>query len=73
MGVNGKKLGPYDYEFKGTRFGEQGFDKLGGIAIDSRGRIYTAVAKNNVVAKGAAEGSPAKGAKAGNKKGKKKH
>ncbi|MGE0132319.1 MAG: NHL repeat-containing protein [Blastocatellales bacterium] len=36
----GRPLGPYDYQFKGTRFGEQGFDKLGGIAIDSRGRIY---------------------------------
>src|SRR5262249_48514635 len=36
----GKPLGPYNYQFKGTRFGEQGFDKLGGIAIDSRGRIY---------------------------------
>jgi hypothetical protein len=36
-------------------------------------RAVAAVAKNNLVAKGAAEGSPAKGAKAGNKKGKKKH
>src|SRR5262245_16738888 len=47
--VNGKKLGPYDYEFKGTRFGEQGFDKLGGIAIDSRGRIYAVDAHLNDV------------------------
>ena len=36
----GKPLGPADYQFKGTRFGEQGFDKLGGIAVDSKGRIY---------------------------------
>jgi DNA-binding beta-propeller fold protein YncE len=30
----------FNYQFKGTRFGEQGFDKLGGVAVDSRGRIY---------------------------------
>jgi hypothetical protein len=35
--------------------------------------LASAVAKTNLVAKGAAESSPAKGAKAGNKKGKKKH
>jgi hypothetical protein len=45
----GKALGPYDYQFKGTRFGEQGFDKLGGIAIDSRGRIYAVDAHLNDV------------------------
>lgn len=45
----GKPLGPYDYQFKGTRFGEQGFDKLGGIAIDSRGRIYAVDAHLNEV------------------------
>ncbi len=45
----GRPLGPYDYQFKGTRFGEQGFDKLGGIAIDSRGRIYAVDAHLNDV------------------------
>src|SRR6266540_1847671 len=45
----GKGFGPYDYQFKGTRFGEQGFDKLGGIAIDSRGRIYAVDAHLNDV------------------------
>jgi hypothetical protein len=45
----GKLLGPYDYQFKGTRFGEQGFDKLGGIAIDSRGRVYVVDAHLNDV------------------------
>ena len=45
----GRALGPYEYQFKGTRFGEQGFDKLGGIAIDSRGRIYVVDAHLNDV------------------------
>src|SRR6185503_19517441 len=45
----GKPMSPYDYQFKGTRFGEQGFDKLGGIAIDSRGRIYVVDAHLNEV------------------------
>jgi hypothetical protein len=45
----GKPLGPYDYQFKGTRLGEQGFKKLGGIAIDSRGRIYVVDAHRNDV------------------------
>lgn len=45
----GKPLGPYQYQFKGTRFGERGFDKLGGIAIDSKGRIYAVDAHLNDV------------------------
>lgn len=45
----GKPLGPYDYVFKGTRFGERHFDKLGGIAIDSKGRIYAVDAHLNEV------------------------
>jgi hypothetical protein len=53
----GKGLGPYDYQFKGTRFGEQGFDKLGGIAIDSRGRIYAVDAHLNDVRRFNADGS----------------
>ncbi len=32
--------GPYDYQFKGPRFGEQGFTELGGVAVDSKGRAY---------------------------------
>ena len=45
----GKPLGPYDYQFKGTRFGEQGFKKLGGIAVDSKGRVYAVDAHRNEV------------------------
>lgn len=45
----GKPVGPADYQFKGTAFGEQGFDKLGGIAVDSRGRIYCVDAHLNDV------------------------
>jgi DNA-binding beta-propeller fold protein YncE len=46
-----------DYQFKGTRFGEQGFDKLGGIAIDSRGRIFAVDAHLNDVRRFNADGS----------------
>ncbi|MCI0390143.1 MAG: hypothetical protein MOB07_15435 [Acidobacteria bacterium] len=53
----GKPLGPYDYQFKGTRFGEQGFDKLGGVAIDSRGRIYAVDAHLNDVRRFNADGA----------------
>ena len=53
----GKPLGPYDYQFKGTRFGEQGFDKLGGITIDSRGRIYAVDAHLNDVRRFNADGA----------------
>ncbi len=45
----GKPLSAPDYQFKGTRFGEQGFDKLGGIAVDSRGRTYAVDAHLNNV------------------------
>lgn len=45
----GKPLGPYDFQFKGTRFGERHFDKLGGIAIDSKGRVYAVDAHLNQV------------------------
>jgi hypothetical protein len=57
VGENGKPLGPYDYQFKGTRFGEQGFDKLGGVAIDSRGRIYAVDAHLNDVRRFNPDGS----------------
>jgi hypothetical protein len=53
----GKPLGPYDYQFKGTRFGEQGFDKLGGVAVDSRGRIYAVDAHLNDVRRFNADGT----------------
>src|SRR5215813_9329043 len=53
----GKPLGPYDYQFKGTRFGEQGFDKLGGVAIDSRGRVYAVDAHLNDVRRFNADGT----------------
>ncbi len=53
----GKPLGPYDYQFKGTRFGEQGFNKLGGVAIDSRGRIYAVDAHLNDVRRFNADGA----------------
>ena len=53
----GKPLGPYDYQFKGTRFGEQGFDKLGGITIHSRGRIYAVDAHLNDVRRFNADGA----------------
>src|SRR5262249_1893925 len=45
----GKARTSVEYQFKGTRFGEQGFDKLGGVAIDSRGRIYAVDAHLNDV------------------------
>ncbi len=53
----GKPLGPYDFQFKGTRFGERHFDKLGGIAIDSKGRIYAVDAHLNQVFRYTAEGA----------------
>lgn len=45
----GKPFGQYDYQFQGTMFGEQGFQKLGGIAVDSRRRIYAVDAHRNEV------------------------
>jgi DNA-binding beta-propeller fold protein YncE len=45
----GKPLQAFDYQFKGTRFGEQGFDKLGGVAIDAQNRIYAVDAHLNEV------------------------
>lgn len=45
----GKPLSSHDYQFAGTRFGEQGFDKLGGIAVDSRGRTFVVDAHLNNV------------------------
>jgi hypothetical protein len=53
----GKPLGPYDFQFKGTRFGERHFDKLGGIAIDSKGRVYAVDAHLNQVFRYTAEGA----------------
>jgi len=45
----GQPLGRADYQFAGTRFGEQGFDKLGGVTIDSRRRVYCVDAHLNEV------------------------
>jgi sugar lactone lactonase YvrE len=56
----GEVLGPYDYQFKGTRFGEQGFQKLGGIAVDSRGRVYAVDAHRNDVLRFNPDGAPDK-------------
>lgn len=53
----GKPLGPYDFQFKGTRFGERRFDKLGGIAIDSKGRVYAVDAHLNQVFRYTPEGA----------------
>ncbi len=53
----GRPLGPYDYVFKGTRFGERHFDKLGGIAIDSKNRIYAVDAHLNQVFRYTPEGA----------------
>ncbi len=44
-----KKLGPTDYQLQGTKFGEQGFEKLGGIASDTKGRVYCVDAHRNEV------------------------
>jgi hypothetical protein len=54
----GQPLGPYDYQFKGARFGGQGFRKLGGIAVDSRGRVYAVDAQSNDVLRFNPDGSP---------------
>ncbi|HKQ72526.1 MAG TPA: FHA domain-containing protein [Blastocatellia bacterium] len=56
----GKPLGPYDYQFKGTRLGEQGFKKLGGIAVDSRGHIFAVDAHRNEVYRFNSDGKPDK-------------
>ncbi|MBI1764390.1 MAG: hypothetical protein HYR56_23430 [Acidobacteria bacterium] len=53
----GRPLGPYDYVFKGTRFGERHFDKLGGIAIDSKNRVYAVDAHLNQVFRYTPEGA----------------
>lgn len=46
------------YQFRGTRFGEQGFDKLGGIAVDSKERIYAVDAHLNEVRRFTSDGKP---------------
>jgi sugar lactone lactonase YvrE len=43
----GQPLAPHEYQFKGTRFGDQGFNKLAGMAADSKGRIYVVDAQLN--------------------------
>jgi len=56
----GKPLGPYDYQFKGVRFGDQGFTRLGGAAVDSKGRVYVVDANSNDVLRFAPDGAPDK-------------
>jgi hypothetical protein len=57
---NGKPLGPYDYQFKGERFGQQGFEKLDGVAVDSRGRVYLADEQLDDVRRFNPDGAPDK-------------
>jgi hypothetical protein len=45
----GAPIPAWDYQFLGTKFGEQGFDKLGGIAVDAKNRIYCVDAHLNDV------------------------
>lgn len=56
-GTKAKKASAIEYQFKGTRLGERGFDKLGGIAIDSRGRIYAVDAHLNEVRRYTTDGA----------------
>lgn len=56
----GKPLGPYNYQFKGVRFGDQGFVKLGGVAVDSKGRVYVVDALRNEVLRFNPDGAPDK-------------
>jgi hypothetical protein len=41
----GTKAHDTSYSFQGTRFGDAGFRKLGGMAVDTRGRLYIADGK----------------------------
>jgi len=45
----GTPIPNWDYQFVGTKYGEQGFDKLGGIACDAQNRIYCVDAHLNDV------------------------
>ncbi len=56
----GKPVGPYNYQFKGVRFGDQGFVKLGGVAVDSKGRVYVVDALRNEVLRFNPDGAPDK-------------
>jgi hypothetical protein len=56
----GRPLGPYDYQFTGVRFGDQGFVKLGGVAVDSKGRVYVVDALRNEVLRFNPDGAPDK-------------
>ena len=56
----GKPLGPYDYQFKDVRFGDQGFVKIGGVAVDSKGRVYVVDAPRNDVLRFNPDGAPDK-------------
>ncbi len=51
-------LSTYDYRFKDARFGEQGFVKLGGFAIDSKGRSYLVDALHDDILRFNPDGAP---------------
>jgi len=54
----GKPLSPYDYQFKDTRFAEQGFQQLSRLAVDSQGRLYAVDAHRNDVLRFNPDGAP---------------
>jgi hypothetical protein len=56
----GSPLGSNDYQFKGVRFGDQGFVKLGGVAVDSKSRVYVVDALRNEVLRFKPDGAPDK-------------
>ncbi|MGH9751192.1 MAG: NHL repeat-containing protein, partial [Blastocatellia bacterium] len=58
--IAGKPLGPDNYQFKGVRFGDQGFVEIGGVAVDSKGRVYVADALRNEVLRFNPDGAPDK-------------
>lgn len=50
--------GSSPYKFAGTRFGDQGFRKLGGMVVDAKNRLYIADGKKWEVRRFLADGSP---------------
>jgi FHA domain-containing protein len=58
--VKGGRPGPDDYQFKGVRFGDQGFTNLSGVAIDSKSRAYVVDAKGPEVLRFNQGGAPDK-------------
>jgi len=58
--TKGKPFGPYDYQFKGVRLGNQGLTKIGGLTVDSKARVYVVDALGNDVLRFNADGAPDK-------------